>query len=102
MSLALSGSRSGVLVPVRVKTRAQANSIEGVRNGVLQVAVKAPPVEGAANAAVIEVLAQALKCARSTLSVARGVKSRDKIVCVTQLGEDEIRIRLAPTLNDAS
>jgi uncharacterized protein (TIGR00251 family) len=102
VSLALTGSRDGVLISVRVKTRARANGIEGARDGVLIIAVKAPPVEGAANAAVLEVLAKALRCAKSTLSIARGTKSRDKIVCVTQLGEDEVRARLAPMQSDAS
>jgi uncharacterized protein (TIGR00251 family) len=95
MDVRLSVGKDGVLVPVRVKPRARANKIEGVRDGVLLIAVNAPPVEGAANAAVIEVLSKALHCARSTLHLARGDKSRDKIVCVTQLDEDEIRTSLA-------
>jgi uncharacterized protein (TIGR00251 family) len=95
MELRLSPGKDGVLVPVRVKPRARVNKIEGVRDVVLLVAVNAPPVEGAANAAVIEVLSKALGCARSTLYLARGEKSRDKIVCVTQLGEEEIRTSLA-------
>jgi uncharacterized protein (TIGR00251 family) len=95
MELRLSQGKDGVLVPVRVKPRAKTNRIEGVRDGVLLIAVNAPPVEGAANAAVIEVLCEVLGCAKSTLYLARGEKSRDKIVCVTQLDEGEVRASLA-------
>jgi uncharacterized protein (TIGR00251 family) len=95
MELRLTTGKDGVLVPVRVKPRARANKIEGVRDGVLLVSVNAPPVEGAANAAILEVLAQALSCAKSTLHVARGEKARDKIICVRQLDLAQVRARLA-------
>lgn len=97
----LTQSKNGVLIPIRVKPRARANKIDGVRNGVLLLSVSAPPVDSAANDAVIAVISKALHVAKSTLSLTHGHKSRDKTVAVTQLPEDEIAARLtAATSSD--
>lgn len=87
-------SRAGVLLPVRVQPRSRANRVESLRDGVLRIQVTAAPTDGQANAAVIEVVAGALHCARSTLSLARGQKSRDKTICISALSISEIQARL--------
>ena len=92
--VALQQSKQGILLPVRVKPRGKANKIEGVRDGALLVSVTAAPTDGQANAAVIETLAKALGCAKSTLSLARGQKSREKMVCISQVSLEEIEFRL--------
>ena len=86
---------------MRVKPKGKASKIEGVRDGVLRISVSAAPVDGAANAAVIKVLAKALGCAKSSLEVARGQKSREKSVCVSQLSLEEIALRLTTFLAGA-
>lgn len=48
-------------------------------DGVIRVAVTAPPEDGKANAAVAEVLARALGVAKSRLTLVRGATSRDKL-----------------------
>ena len=55
----------------------------------------APPVDGAANAAVARLLARALGVSPSSISVVKGLQARDKIVEVAGLGVAEIRSRLA-------
>lgn len=90
----LSEVKGEVLIPVRVTPRGRANAITGARNGALTVAVTAPPAEGAANAAVIQVLSDALRCAKCALSLRRGEKSRDKVIAVAGIGLDEVRTRL--------
>jgi uncharacterized protein (TIGR00251 family) len=92
--LKLTTDRNGVLLPVRVKTRAKRRGIDEVRMGALVIAVQAPPIDGAANAAVIEILATALRCPRSTLGITHGMKSRDKIICVMRLSAEEVLARL--------
>lgn len=83
---------------MRVKPRARANKIEGVREATLQISVTAAPTDGEANAAVIATLAKALGVAKSTLTLARGHKSREKTVCISELSEGEIRSRLTAAL----
>ena len=55
----------------------------------------APPVDGAANAAVARLLARALGVSPSSISVVKGLQAREKIVEVAGLGAAEIRSRLA-------
>lgn len=74
-----------LLLRVRVQPRASHEGIEGVREGRLRIRVSAPPVEGAANTRVVELLAERLDLPRSSLAVVRGARGRDK----------EVRIRAA-------
>ena len=93
-ALNLTAGKEGVLVPVRVTPRGRKNGISGVREGALLISVTAPPVEGAANAAVIDVLHKALRCPKSSLSLWRGQKSRDKVIAVAGLDLNTVRARL--------
>ncbi len=63
----------------------------GTRDGALLVRLNAAPVEGAANAELIEVIAEALGVPRRAVSIAAGEKSRRKIVRVSGLSVDEVR-----------
>jgi uncharacterized protein len=67
-----------LVLRVRVQPRASHEGVEGVHGGRLRVRVSAPPVEGAANARVLLVLAELMGIPRSQLTVTRGAKSRDK------------------------
>jgi uncharacterized protein (TIGR00251 family) len=82
---------------VRVQPRARRNEIAGWREGVLQVKVTAPPVEGAANEAVLKLIAKELGLRPSNLTLVRGLQSRDKMIRVEGLTEQEVRSRLAPS-----
>jgi uncharacterized protein (TIGR00251 family) len=72
----------GVTFDVLVQPRASRAKLGPVHDGRLKVAVTAPPVDGEANAAVIEVLAKALGVARSAVEVIAGASSRRKTVRV--------------------
>lgn len=85
----------GALLHLRVQPRASRDEILGWQDGILRVRVAAPPVEGAANAAVLALVARALHVAPSTVAVVRGVRGRDKLVRVAGLTEAEVRTRLA-------
>ena len=69
-----------VRIKVRVVPRAARNEIAGMREGALVVRVTAAPVEGAANSALLRVLAGALEVAPRELAIERGSKGRDKVV----------------------
>jgi len=78
-----------------VQPRASRDEILGWQDDVLRVRVAAPPVEGEANAAVVALVARALRIAPSTVRVVRGKRGRDKLVRLTGLGDDEAQSRLA-------
>ncbi|WP_328819963.1 DUF167 domain-containing protein [Permianibacter fluminis] len=80
---------------IHVQPRASRNAIVGWHGDALKVALTAPPVEGAANAALIAFLAEAFGLKRSQVSLVRGDSSRHKLV---ELAADEaaINARLPP------
>ncbi len=76
------GAARRVSFEVRVSPRASANRVVGEREGRLLVRVTAPPAEGAANEAVVALLAASLGVARSEVRVERGFAARTKLVSV--------------------
>ncbi len=85
-----------VRLAVRVTPRSSRDQVAGYDAGVLRVRLTAPPVEGAANEALIAFLADALSLPRWRLSLIRGGRSRLKTVEVSGLSEAEIVRRLVP------
>jgi uncharacterized protein (TIGR00251 family) len=79
---------------VRLTPRAARDEVLGFEGGVLRVRVKAPPVEGRANDALLRLLAKVLGVRRSALAIVRGQTSRDKVVQVEGLDEAEARRRV--------
>jgi uncharacterized protein len=91
------GSRDGaVRITVHVKPRASKSRILGVRAGALEVAVAAPPVDGAANAELVRILAAALGVSKGALRIAGGEHGKKKLVDVTGLDAATVRARLEP------
>lgn len=79
---------------LHVTPRGSKNQIIGWREGVLCVKLTAPPVEGAANTAVVKFIADALGVRKSQVELVSGEKSREKTLRITGLAEDDIRSRL--------
>ncbi|MBF0163885.1 MAG: YggU family protein [Magnetococcales bacterium] len=79
-----------LILTVRVQPRASRDRILGCRDGVLAVALTAPPVEGAANEAVTRLFAKALHVATGRVRIARGERSRDKVIRIA--GADRERV----------
>jgi uncharacterized protein len=85
---------SGVSFGVRVHPRAKKNAITGEMGDALKLSLTAPPVDGKANEACIEFFANLLKVARSSVTIASGLTSRNKVVRVTGLPGNELMQRL--------
>jgi uncharacterized protein (TIGR00251 family) len=66
-------------VEVRVQARARRNEVVAQPDGVFRVRVTAAPQGGAANRAVVALLAEALGVAPSRIELVRGAASRDKL-----------------------
>jgi len=79
---------------VRVTPRSRRDEVRLASDGTLLVRLKAPPVEGAANRALVALLADRLSVAKSDVAVLRGKGSRDKLVAVAGVGRAEALDRL--------
>jgi len=79
---------------IRVQPRASRNEIRLRADGTIVVALTAPPVQGAANRALTEFLAQALEVPKSAIEIVAGVRSRQKRVRVASMSADAVRSRL--------
>ena len=90
----IQGRADGVWLSVRVQPRASKNEISGAVGNELKIKVTAPPVDAAANAALIELLAETLNCPRSRIDIVRGHKSRHKTVGIGGLKPEQVAERL--------
>jgi uncharacterized protein len=84
----------GVILSIRVIPRAGRSGVAGTRGGALLVRLNAPPVEGAANAELIEVIADLLEVPKRAVAIVAGERSRVKRVRVTGIDADHARARL--------
>jgi hypothetical protein len=85
----------GADLRVHVQPRASRNEIGGWREGALVVRLTAPPVEGAANKACAEFLAEVLGVKRGQVELVSGQKSREKRFRITGLTPEALRERLS-------
>ena len=85
---------AGATFSVKVHPRAKKNAITGEAGDAFKVALTAPPVEGRANEACIRFLAEVLGVPRSSVTIAAGETSRQKLIRVAGLSAEEVRRRL--------
>jgi len=72
----------GVVMHVRVQPNARRNEVAGLHGRELKVRLQAPPVEGKANAALVEFVAGLVNAPRSSIEIIRGETARSKQVLV--------------------
>jgi uncharacterized protein (TIGR00251 family) len=92
---ALQETSEGVTFAVKVHPRARKNAITGELGSALKLSLTSPPVEGRANASCIEFFANLLKVPRSSVTIASGQTSRQKVIRVSGLSAEEVRRRIA-------
>jgi len=80
----------GVLLSVKLQPRASKNEISGPLGDELKIKVTAPPVDAAANQALIELLANKLDCPRSRVELIHGRTSRHKTVKLHGFTPEEV------------
>jgi uncharacterized protein (TIGR00251 family) len=91
----------GAAITVRVTPRAGRTALAGFRDAVLAIRIAAPPVEGAANAALVEFLANALDIPRRSVQVASGSRGRMKRVVVQGSSAATLNTRLQRALESS-
>ena len=92
----LTETATGVSFAVRVQPRARKSAVTGVHDNALKIGLSAPPLEGRANAALIELLADLLQVSRSRISILTGEQSRQKVVRVSGMTAAEAAMKLQP------
>ena len=84
----------GATFAVKVHPRAKRNAVAGELGDALKLSLTAPPVEGKANQACIEFVAELLSTSKSSVSIAAGETSRQKVIRVSGLSAEQVRQRL--------
>jgi uncharacterized protein (TIGR00251 family) len=96
--ITITDSGGGAQFAVRVTPRAGRSAVAGVREGVLLVRLAAPPVDGAANEALVAFIAGLLDRPKRDVEIVAGQKSREKRVRVAGARAEDMRVRLSAIL----
>jgi len=88
----------GVLMSIRAQPGARKNAVGGEHGGALKVAVTAPPEDGRANTALVELLRDWLGLKRSEVELAAGHTNRNKQVLIRGRSAEEVAALLAARL----
>jgi uncharacterized protein (TIGR00251 family) len=86
----LRAQTDGVLLSVKLQPRASANEIGEPLGAELRIKVTAPPVDAAANEALVRLLAETLDCPRGCVELVRGHTSRHKVVKLHGLSAEAV------------
>ncbi len=79
---------------LHVVPNANVDKVVGEHGNAIKIKLRAPAVEGKANAALLKFLADQLKIPGRSIILEHGHKSREKLICIEGLSEDEVRRRL--------
>jgi uncharacterized protein len=92
--ISLQESAGAVTFAVKIHPRARKNAITGEFGNALKLSLTSPPVDGRANRACIEFFAKLLMVPRSSVTIASGQTSREKLIRVSGLSAEEVRRRI--------
>jgi hypothetical protein len=76
---------------LRVQPRASRNAVVGLMGDAVKLALTAPPVDGKANAAVVEYLAELLRVSKSSVTIVSGETGRNKLIAVRGVTAEQVR-----------
>ena len=91
-------AHDAIELPLHVQPRARRNEIAGIYNGALKLKLIAPPVDDAANKALIQFFATLLGLPKSRLKISSGERSREKILRIEGMSRAELFSHLPPGL----
>ena len=85
-------------IRVHIIPNAKTDTVVGAYGGVIKIKLQAPAIEGKANAALRRFLAEKLSIPQRAIVLERGERSRDKVIRIEGLSEEEVRRRLLATI----
>lgn len=89
-------------VRVRLSPRSAKDAILDKEGGVYRIKVKAPPLEGRANRALVALLAKTLRVPKRDVEIAAGEKSRDKALRIRGVTQEEVERRFSQNRKNPS
>jgi len=87
-------AKAAAILDIRVIPRAPTSRVDGMRGRAILIRLAAPPVDGAANAALVAFLAEVLRLPRRQVTILSGETSRNKRVQIDGMDEAAVRDRL--------
>jgi len=87
-------SQEGAVLSIKLQPRASRNQVAGIHGSELKISVTAPPVDSAANQALINYLSELLDRPRSAIELLRGHTSRHKTLLIRGLSSAQLRQKL--------
>jgi hypothetical protein len=93
-------SAGAVTFTVKVHPRAKKDAITGVIGDALKLSLTTPPIEGRANQACVEFFAKMFKVPRSSVTIAAGETSRNKLIRVVGINGEQVARRLHEAFPD--
>ena len=81
----------GVTLGVRIQPRASKNGMARLEDGTLKIRLTAPPVDGAANEALVAFLSRAFGVARSQVEILSGQTARQKVVRISGISDEDVQ-----------
>lgn len=90
MKLNLRQTAEGIILNCHVTPRAKKSSIKGERNGALAIALSAPPVDGKANEALVEFIAELAGISKSNVEIIKGQRGRNKTLLIQNVSSVEL------------
>src|ERR1700758_1435588 len=93
--VAIQNSPNGATFAVKVHPRAKKNAITGIVGDALKLALTSPPVDGRANEACIAFFAELLNVPRSSVTIAAGQTSRNKLIRVAGMTGAQVEEKLS-------
>ena len=91
IALEFRAHESGITFPVIVQPRSKKKGVVGLSEGALKVKVTSPPIEGAANKAVIELLSQTLRIKKSNIEILKMKTARRKLILCKGISVNEMK-----------
>ncbi len=82
--------REKARIVIQVQPGAGQNQVLGLKDGVWQVKIAAPPIKGKANKELIKLLSDILEVSKSSLTIEKGMTSKRKVICISGLTETEV------------
>lgn len=94
MSFYLKEEKNTVILKVKLVPKSSIDEITGVYGDALKIKIKAPPVEGKANKACCNYLAKIIGIPPKNISVIKGHKSKEKLICIENINSKIIKEKI--------